>query len=80
MYELSELPSGQWLLKGPIKVQVGSFRSMIRLAIAECRIEASQLDVAVQEMIKNEHNTAHFGVWGTLIYTYNKKFSDRKVG
>lgn len=78
MYELSEISLNQWRFTSPSRTITGSFKSVIRVAIAEFGVEADQFDMAIQEMVKNGHNTAHFGVYRSLIYTYEKDL--RKVG
>lgn len=56
----------------------GDYISIIRICIRELEISETELDVAVQEMCKKNHNCAHFGIFRTFLFTYNRE--QKRVG
>jgi len=50
----------------------GNFTAIIAHCIRNLEIEQSELDVAVQEMCKKNHNCAHFGMFKSFLFTYNR--------
>jgi hypothetical protein len=52
--------------------RAGDFISIMRFCMRVVGIDAIELDVAVSEMCKSNHNCAHFGIWKSFIYTYNR--------
>jgi hypothetical protein len=56
----------------------GNFTAIIAHCIKKLEISKEDLDVAVQEMCKNNHNCAQFGIYRHFIYTYNRE--QKKAG
>lgn len=50
----------------------GDFTAIIAYCINTLEMDREELDVAVSEMCKNDHNCAHFGMWKSFIHTYNR--------
>ena len=84
MYELQMKKGGQWTLSihnGKAQYN-GSFKSIIRMCLSQFKFSSEQLEQAIQVLCENEHlghDTAHFGVYRTLIYTYNSKEQTKKA-
>ena len=58
----------------------GTFKEVLIFANLRYSINLKEIDMAVQCMIKEGHNAAHFGMWGTFIFTFKKIFDqERKV-
>lgn len=54
-----------------------SFRNVVICAIARNGFRADDIDDAVKEMVKNDHDGIHFGIFKTFIFTFSQK--DRKI-
>lgn len=85
MYELRMNKNGEWtlLIHGGKATYTGTFKSIIKMMVQQYKFDLGQLDMAVQELCRNEtlhrHDTAHFGIYRTLIYTYNSKAEEKKA-
>lgn len=77
MYELFcpsvDMIHGEWQIHTKYSgAFAGDFMSIISYCIQRLEISKEDLDVAVQEMCKNNHNCAHFGIYRHFMYTYNR--------
>lgn len=80
-YDLYEITKDEWILhvkNGPI--YSGTFKKVVVHAIKRLGFRLEEFDIACQEMIKYNHNGAHFGMYKGFIYTFQKEFKhDRKA-
>lgn len=79
-YDLYEVTQDEWIINakgGPLFA--GTFKDVVKHAIAKMGFELEEIEIATQEMIKMGHNAAHFGMFRGFIYTFNKEFNERKV-
>lgn len=79
-YDLYEVANDQWALhvKGGAAF-VGSFRKVVRHAVTRLGFKLSEIEYATQEMLKQDHNGAHFGVYRGFIFTFKKDFKAVKA-
>jgi len=78
-YDLYEVSGDHWALhvkEGP--VFVGSFRKVVTHAVTRLGFKLSEIEIATKEMIKMEHNGAHFGMYKGFIFTFQKEFKHVK--
>lgn len=57
----------------------GTFLEVIMYAILRLGFNIDELDLAVKEMVDNNHNAAHFGMWSRFIFSFNKAEEYRKA-
>jgi hypothetical protein len=50
----------------------GNLREVVLLAIHNHDFSFHDIELAINSMIREEHNAAHFGIFKTLIYTFNQ--------
>ena len=75
-YNLYEIAHDEWILDDRNDTIVGgSFKDVIKYAIS-LGFNLEEIEVAVTEMVKREHNAAHFGGGRKFIYTFQKEFRD----
>lgn len=84
MYELQMKKGGQWTLSihNGRATYNGSFKSIIKAMLKQFKFDSSQLEIAMQVLCENEHlghDTVHFGVFRTVIYSYNSKEQEKKA-
>lgn len=77
MYELIMEQDGRWslIIMGKVYAK-SSFSKIIRICLKDFKFNSLELDMAIKELCdpkNNDHDTAHFGVYKNLIYTYNRK-------
>lgn len=79
-FDLYEVTANEWILniKGGA-LYVGEFKKVVRHAASKLGFSLSELDSAVKEMVKNDHNAAHFGMYRGFMYTFKKDFNERKA-
>jgi len=72
MYQIYS-KNDQWVFsqKGVVKFE-GSLKDIVKSAIVY-GIEFNELEIAVDTMIKNDHNAAEFGMFKSFIFSFNKK-------
>lgn len=78
-YDLYEITQNEWILKvknGPM--YVGTFKKVVKHAVTKMGFDLEEINVAVKEMIKYNHNAAHFGMYRGFIYTFQKDFTNVK--
>lgn len=61
------------------KAFVGTFTQMVIYAVVALQFNIEEIDLAVQEMCKNNHNVANFGRYSTFILTSHKDIFYRKA-
>ena len=54
----------------------GNFNQIMSYCMSKLDIRAEELEVAVSEMMRNDHDAADFGIRNTFIYSFRRK--DRK--
>lgn len=75
-YDLYEITPDEWILNvkdGPL--YIGTFKKVVKHAI-KMGFKMEELEIAVSEMLKKDHNAAHFGIHKGFIHTFKKDFSD----
>lgn len=74
-YDLYEVANDQWALhvKGGAAF-VGTFRKVITHAVTHLNFKIEEIEFATKEMIKQEHNAAHFGMYRGFLFTFKKDF------
>lgn len=79
-YDLSEVELDQWVfsVRGG-KVFTGTFVMIVVLMVTRYGFNIDDLEAATKEMVKNSHNTAHFGMYKSIIHTFNRE-EQRKTG
>lgn len=79
-YDLYETGSNNvWLLcAGDRILSSGNFKTVAHYAIERVGIKASEIDVAVTVMVRENFNAAHFGAFKSFIGPYNKEFKGGK--
>lgn len=58
----------------------GSFGFVVREAIAIYNVPISEVEIALEELIKNNHNVAHFGYMRRFLFTQFKEVSNEQIG
>jgi hypothetical protein len=80
-YDLYEAFEAQWVLD--FKNGDAFYGSLEEIGVYMCKkldFNLREIDIAVEEMIKKNHNAAHFGVFKSMIFTFVKEINlDRKV-
>jgi len=74
-YDLYEVSRDHWAIhvkEGP--VYVGSFKKVVKHCVLRLGFDLEEIKVAVDEMLKYNHNGAHFGMYRGFIYTFEKEF------
>lgn len=54
---------------GMLVSEVENYAGMAFFLMSKHGFELSEIEFAVRELNKNEHDTAHFGVFGTFLFT-----------
>lgn len=57
----------------------GSLQEVIVFAMNSYAFTLVELEASVEAMAKNNHNAAHFGMWASFIYSFNKSFQKQSV-
>lgn len=52
----------------------GTFKEVVLFAILKYNFKFKDIELAVQAMLAENHNAAHFGMWGTFIFSYEQKY------
>lgn len=74
-YDLYEVTKNEWILH--VKngaIYTGTFKKVIKYAVTKMGFKLEEFDIAVKEMVKYNHNGAHFGMYRGFIYTFQKDF------
>jgi len=58
---------------------MGNLAHVVRIAVKRYDISISEIEVAVEDMIKNGYTIAHFGMWRTYMYGYKPTPGKRLV-
>lgn len=76
-YNLIEEGQDRWTFvvwsenEAPEKILMGTFTDVVLYAVIRLEFNLEEIDMAVKEMCANDHNAAHFGMFKTLIYTFD---------
>lgn len=77
-FDLYEIAHNQWVLDTKVAdIFGGSWSDVLRYAVS-IGFKLSEIDTAVVEMVKHDHNAAHFGGGRGFIFTFKKDFSHGK--
>jgi hypothetical protein len=76
-YDLYEKSNDEWILnvKGG-SVFVGTFRKVVTHAVTRMGFELDEIDFAVKQMLDKGHNAAHFGMYRSFIFSFQKEFKN----
>jgi len=78
-FNIIELANNVWSLQyDDGKSFTGTFKEVVLFSITAHGIKLSEIELAVQTMIKEGHDVAHFGIWGTFMFSFTRKF-ERKA-
>lgn len=81
-YNLIEVESNSWAIQviGDT-VFTGTFREVILFSIVRLGFTMEELNIALNDMLTNGDDTAHFGIYRTFLYTFHTGWKhNRKVG
>jgi len=69
-YNLIEIDKDIWYLQvvGDT-IFSGTFREVIVYAVRQFGFKMKDIDEAIQDMVNNNHNVAHFGMYKSFIYS-----------
>lgn len=56
----------------------GTLKEVVLFAIFKHQVKFSDIELAIQDMIKEGHNAAHFGMWKSFIYSYKHDYNVRR--
>jgi len=51
---------------------MGSFREVVEFAVWSYALNIIEIEKAIDSMLLEVNNSAHFGAWGTFIFSFNK--------
>lgn len=57
----------------------GSLQEVILFAIFRYDFKIEELEMAIESMANRNNNAAHFGMWASFIYSFNKQFQKKMV-
>ncbi len=80
-YDLFEITKDEWILnvRGGA-LFTGTLRTVVLHCVKSLGFKLSEIEVALFEMHKNDHNGAHFGVYKGFIFSFQKDFKyERKA-
>lgn len=77
-FNLIEL-NNKWRIEGFFGAYEGTFLQVIVYATHKLKFRTEDLDMAVQEMVKNDHGIAHFGIHGGFIFTKGTEVKNAKA-
>lgn len=79
-YNLIEITNEIWKIETVNGRQfIGTFLEVAMYGVMKLGFNINQIDVAVQDMMKNGNNAAHFGMWASFIYSFNTAKEERKA-
>jgi hypothetical protein len=71
-YQLLNLGS-HWEFHGPTGIFKGDLKKICTYAVVRLGFHFKELEIAVDEMEKNFHNGAEFGIYQSFIFTFEKE-------
>ena len=73
--DLYEVAPDQWALhvKGGAAF-VGNFKNVVTHAVKKLNFKFEEIEFATAQMVKNDHNGAHFGMYRGFLFTFKKDF------
>jgi hypothetical protein len=78
-YNIIELSEDLWLFQQVGEESIyGTFLEIFLIALIQYSFNFNELELAIQHMIEEDHNAAHFGMWKSFIYSFNYKFSHER--
>lgn len=51
---------------------MGSFREVVEFAVWSYALNIVEIEKAIEDMLSGNNDAAHFGAWGTFIFSFNK--------
>lgn len=80
-FDLYEIYPNQWMLhdKTDMRVYNGTLVEIGKFAVQTFGFELSEIEFAIKEMYKRDHNGSHFGMNRTFIFTFKKDFDAKKI-
>lgn len=75
-YKLTEFSNNSWQVVGPDSAYSGNFKGTVKYAVTVLGFRLEEIEYAIERMIELNHNTAHFGIYKNLIYTYNTEIKE----
>lgn len=78
-FNLIELSDNKWRLEGHFGAFEGTFLQVMVYATHKVKFDTAQLELAVEEMVKGDHDLAHFGIHGGFIFSKNREESHAKA-
>lgn len=80
-YNLLEISHNIWCLEVADKDQnfVGTFREVVLYSLFKGYFDIEEINVAVQTMLEEGHNSAHFGMNKFFLFTFNRTTPMRKA-
>ena len=72
-FNLIEVIENVWVFEviGGISY-AGTLKEVVVFAMAQYKFKFKEIEDAINCMVREEHNAAHFGTWGSFIYTFNQ--------
>lgn len=56
----------------------GTFKEVVLFAMLRYGFKLNDVDVAIQTMLKENHNAAHFGMFGSFMFSYVYSFDAQR--
>lgn len=79
-FNIIEVVENVWVLEVINGISyTGTLKEVVTLAINNYKFRFKEIEDAVNCMIREEHNAAHFGTWGSFIYTFNQNSPKRSL-
>lgn len=78
-YNLYEVSSDEWIFDsntGPF--YAGSFRDVVS-HMAQIGFQLDEIETAVRNMVNEDYNGAHFGMYKCFLFSFQKDFNNSKV-
>jgi hypothetical protein len=77
-YDISYVSINEWIFNvrddNPF---IGSFADVVRYAIGIHGFKIKEIEKAIEAMLMFDHDSIHFGMFRTMIFTYNRE--EKKV-
>ena len=79
-YNLIEITSDNWCIETVNGRKFsGTFLEVAMYAVIKLGFKINEIDLAVQDMVKNGNNAAHFGMWACFIFSFSTGSEIRKA-
>jgi hypothetical protein len=79
-YDLYEVSDNCWAIhiKGG-KLFIGTFKEVVTACVTKLGFELEEFEFATKEMIDKGHNGAHFGMYRSFMFTFQREFKYDKA-